>query len=64
MAPTGDASNAISGAPNCTRYLDQMREMILRTGTVAVDELSSEARVELTHRFRNWRQEEDRGPAS
>ncbi len=42
--------------PNCTRYLEQMRLMIRRSGTVVVDELSPEARDELTRRFRDWRE--------
>jgi predicted anti-sigma-YlaC factor YlaD len=38
----------------CRTYLDQMRETIRITGTLAEDDLSPETRDALLEAFRNW----------
>ena len=47
----------LRACPNCTNYLEQMRATIRATGTITPDDLSPEARTELTDLFRNWRDE-------
>jgi anti-sigma factor RsiW len=47
----------LRGCPNCTNYLAQMRETIAATGSLRPDDLSPEAREELTALFHRWREE-------
>ena len=48
----------LRNCPNCTTYLNQMRETIRASGTLKPDDLSPEARIEFTEIFRKWRDEE------
>ncbi len=41
--------------PNCASYLDQVRRTIEISGTMRPDDLSDEAREELTELYRRWR---------
>jgi anti-sigma factor RsiW len=50
----------LAGCPNCTHYLAQMRATIRATGTLEPEDLSPEARDELTALFRRW--QDDDGP--
>ena len=43
--------------PNCSAYLEQIRATIALSGSVDPDDLSSEARQDLTLLYRRWRQE-------
>jgi len=43
--------------PNCTNYLEQIRITVQLTGMIEPDELSPEARAELTDLYRQWRSE-------
>lgn len=45
----------IRGCPNCTAYLEQIRLTIRVTGAVHVEDLSPEARAELSELYRAWR---------
>jgi anti-sigma factor RsiW len=47
----------LAGCPHCTEYLAQMRETIRLAGRVTPDDLTAEARTELTDVFRRWRDE-------
>ena len=41
--------------PNCAAYLEQIKMTIELTGKVEPDDLSPEARAELTELYRRWR---------
>lgn len=43
--------------PNCTAYLEQIRMTIALTGAVEPDDLTPEARSDLTELYRRWRSE-------
>lgn len=45
----------LSACPNCSAYLAQIRETIAATGSIRPDDLSPEARDELTDLYRRWR---------
>ena len=47
----------LAACPNCTAYLEQIRTTIRLTGSIAPDDLSPEARDELTELYRRWRAE-------
>ncbi len=47
--------------PNCSNYLVQMRATIRATGALHPDDLSPQAREELTELFRSWRDEGEAG---
>lgn len=47
----------LRGCPNCSAYLEQIRATIQLAGTVDPDELSPEARADLTDLYRRWRRE-------
>jgi anti-sigma factor RsiW len=47
----------LRACPNCTAYLDQMKMTIALTGSVEPEDLSPEARAELSDLFRRWRTE-------
>lgn len=43
--------------PNCTAYLEQIKMTIELTGEIEPDDLSLEARADLTELYRRWRSE-------
>jgi predicted anti-sigma-YlaC factor YlaD len=43
--------------PNCTAYLEQMKTTIRLTGTLEPEDLTPEARSDLTELYRRWRNE-------
>lgn len=45
----------LKGCPNCSAYLEQIRETVRATGSVEPDDLSPEAQQELTDLFHRWR---------
>jgi anti-sigma factor RsiW len=47
----------LRACPNCTAYLEQIRITIVLTGTVETDELTAEAREDLSALYRRWRSE-------
>jgi anti-sigma factor RsiW len=49
--------------PNCTNYLAQMRATIAATGSLREEDLDPEVLEEFTHRFRDWRRQEEGGDA-
>jgi anti-sigma factor RsiW len=44
----------LRNCPNCSAYLEQIRVTISLTGSMAPEELSSEARDDLVELFRQW----------
>jgi anti-sigma factor RsiW len=44
--------------PNCSAYVEQIRLTIQLTGTIEADDLSPDARAELTELYRQWRSEQ------
>ena len=46
----------LRACPNCTAYLEQIRITIALTGAVEADELTPEARQDLSELYRRWRQ--------
>ena len=47
----------LAACPNCGAYLEQIRTTIRLTGSIEPDDLSPEARDELTELYRRWRME-------
>jgi anti-sigma factor RsiW len=47
----------LRGCPNCSAYLEQIRATIRATGTIEADDLTPEARDDLTELYRRWRSE-------
>jgi anti-sigma factor RsiW len=47
----------VKACPNCANYLEQIKITIALTGAVEVDDLSQEARSDLTELYRRWRSE-------
>jgi len=47
----------LRACPNCTAYVEQIRSTIALTGAVEVDELTPEAREDLSELYRRWRSE-------
>lgn len=45
----------IGGCDGCTLYVDQLRATIRVTGTITLDDLTSEAEAALLGAFRDWR---------
>jgi anti-sigma factor RsiW len=45
----------LHGCPNCTAYLEQIRITIALSGVVEVDDLTAEAREDLSALYRRWR---------
>lgn len=43
--------------PNCSAYLEQIRATIRLTGTIEPDDLTPEAKEDLTELYRRWRAE-------
>ncbi len=48
----------LRACPNCTAYLAQIRTTIALTGAIVTDDLSPEARQDLSALYRRWRAEE------
>jgi len=46
----------LAGCRGCTAYLEQMRQTIRLLGTLAETAISPQARDELLHAFRRWKQ--------
>jgi len=47
----------LAACPNCTAYLEQIRTTIRLAGSIEPEDLSPEARDELTELYRRWRGE-------
>ena len=47
----------LKNCPNCSAYLEQIRTTIRLTGTIEPDDLTPEAKRDLTELYRNWRDE-------
>jgi anti-sigma factor RsiW len=47
----------LRACPNCSAYLEQIRITIDLTGSIEPDDLSPEARADLTELYRRWRSE-------
>jgi predicted anti-sigma-YlaC factor YlaD len=47
----------LRNCPNCTTYLEQIRMTIQLAGMIEPDQLSPQARAELTDLYRRWRSE-------
>jgi len=47
----------LRACPNCAAYLEQIRMTIELTGTVEADDLTPEARADLTELYRRWQTE-------
>jgi anti-sigma factor RsiW len=47
----------LRACPNCTAYLEQIRITIALAGAVEVDDLTPEARQELSALYRRWKSE-------
>jgi len=50
----------LRACPNCSAYLEQIRATIALAGAVEPEDLSPEARADLTELYRRWRGEEPR----
>jgi anti-sigma factor RsiW len=50
----------LAGCPNCTTYLEQIRQTIAATGRVAEETLDPAARADLIDLFRRYSGETDR----
>ena len=49
--------NHLKACPNCAAYLEQIRMTIQLAGAIEPDDLSPEARQDLTDLYRRWRSE-------
>ena len=47
----------LKNCPNCSAYLEQIRTTIRLTGTIEPDDLTPEAKRDLTDLYRRWRDE-------
>ena len=47
----------IRACPNCSAYVEQIRLTIQLTGTVEPEDLTPEARAEISDLYRRWRSE-------
>jgi anti-sigma factor RsiW len=45
----------LRACPNCTNYLEQIRMTIRLVGTIEPDDLTPQARADLTDLYRRWR---------
>ena len=48
----------LRACPNCTAYLEQIKMTIKLAGSLEPEELSPEARADLTELYRRWRSDE------
>jgi anti-sigma factor RsiW len=51
----------LRSCPNCATYLEQIKMTIELTGSIEPDDLTPEARVDLTELYRRWRSESSSG---
>jgi anti-sigma factor RsiW len=47
----------LRACPNCSAYLQQIKMTIAWTGAIEPDDLTPEARADLTELYRRWRSE-------
>ncbi len=47
----------LRACPNCSAYVEQIRATIELTGTIEPEDLSPEAKADLTELYRRWRSE-------
>ena len=47
----------LRACPNCSAYLEQIRMTIELTGTIEPEDLTPEAKADLTELYRRWRSE-------
>jgi anti-sigma factor RsiW len=47
----------VKACPNCANYLEQIKVTIALTGAIGVDDLTAEAKEDLTELYRRWRSE-------
>jgi anti-sigma factor RsiW len=47
----------LKNCPNCSAYVEQIRTTIRLTGAIEPDDLTPEAKRDLTELYRNWRDE-------
>jgi predicted anti-sigma-YlaC factor YlaD len=47
----------LRACPNCSAYLEQIRVTIRLTGTVEPEDLTPEARADISELYRRWRSE-------
>jgi anti-sigma factor RsiW len=47
----------LKDCPNCSAYVEQIRTTIRLTGTIEPDDLTPEAKQDLTELYRRWREE-------
>ena len=47
----------LKNCPNCSAYLEQIRTTIRLTGAIEPDDLTPEAKRDLTDLYRRWRDE-------
>ena len=47
----------LRACPNCSAYLEQIRVTIQLTGTVEPEDLTPEARADISELYRRWRSE-------
>ncbi len=47
----------LRACPNCAAYLEQIKMTVRLTGTVEPEDLSPEARADLSELYRQWRSE-------
>lgn len=54
----------IQACPNCSAYLEQIQAVIATSGSISPDDLTPQARADLTAFYRQWRGEDptDEGP--
>jgi anti-sigma factor RsiW len=48
----------IRACPNCSAYLEQIQAVIATSGCITPDDLSSQARADLTALYRRWQGDE------
>ena len=51
----------IRACPNCSAYLEQIQAVIATSGSITPDDLTPQARDDLTALYRQWRGEEPMG---
>ena len=54
----------IRACPNCSAYLEQIQAVVATSGSITPDDLTPQARHDLTALYRQWRGEQptDHGP--
>jgi anti-sigma factor RsiW len=54
----------LRGCPNCATYLEQIEMTIELTGSIGPEDLTPEARADLTELYRRWRSASEPGRGS